>query len=85
MISWLRRKKMSMALNTREAEYIAASVASHEAVWLQKLLAGLFYLELEPTLIYCDNQICVKLLENPVFHDNSKHIGIKYHYIQDMV
>jgi ATP sulfurylase len=49
------------------------------------LLAGLFDLELEPTLIYCDNQSCVKLSENLVFHDKSKHIEIKYHYIRDMV
>jgi hypothetical protein len=35
-------------------------------------------------VIYCDNQSCVKLSENPVFHDKSKHIEIKYH-IRDMV
>ena len=35
--------------------------------------------------IHCDNQSCVKLLENPVFHDKSKHIKIKYHCIRDMV
>jgi hypothetical protein len=52
-----------------------------KAVWLRKLLAGLFDLELEPTLIYCDNQSCVKLSENPDFHDKSKHIEIKYHFI----
>jgi len=54
-------------------------------VWLQKLLAEIFDLELEPTLIHCDNQSCVKITENHVFHDKSKHIEIKYHYIQDMV
>jgi hypothetical protein len=74
-----------MALITIDEEYIAASVASCEAVWLRKLLVGLFDLELEPTLIYCDNQSCVKLAENPFFHDKSKHIEIKYHYIRDMV
>jgi hypothetical protein len=42
MISWLRRKHASMALNTIEVEYIASSVASFEAVWIRKLLAGLF-------------------------------------------
>jgi len=36
-------------------------------------------------LIYCDNQSCVKLSENPVFHNKSKHIEIKHHFIQDMV
>ena len=35
--------------------------------------------------IYCDNQNCTKLTENPLFHDKSNHIEIKYHYIQDMV
>jgi hypothetical protein len=85
VISWLIRKQTSVALSTAEAEYIAASVANREAVWLWKLLAGLFDLELEPTLIHCDNQSCVKLSENPMFHDKSKHIEIKYHYIRDMV
>jgi hypothetical protein len=33
----------------------------------------------------CDNQSCIKLSENPVFHDRSKHIEIRYHYIRDMV
>jgi hypothetical protein len=74
-----------MALSTAEAEYITTTVASCEAVWLWKLLAGIFDLELEPTLIHCYNQSCVRLSENPVFHDNSKHIEIKYHYIRDMV
>ena len=40
---------------------------------------------MDDTCIYCDNQSYVKLLENPVFHDNSKHIELKYHYIRDMV
>jgi hypothetical protein len=30
-------------------------------------------------------QSCVKLSDNPVFHDRSKHIEIKYHFIRDMV
>jgi hypothetical protein len=68
-----------------EAEYIVACSASSEAVWLQKLLARLFDLELEATCIWCNNQSCVKLSENPVFHDKSKHIKIRYHYIRDMV
>ena len=40
---------------------------------------------MDATCIHCDNQSCVKLSENPVFHDKSKHIEIKYHYIRDMV
>jgi hypothetical protein len=36
-------------------------------------------------VIYCDNQSCIKLSENPVFHDRSKHIEIIFHFIRDMV
>ena len=37
------------------------------------------------TCIFYDNQSCMKLTKNPVFHDKSKHIEIKFHYIRDMV
>ena len=45
----------------------------------------IFDLHLDATCIYRDNQSCVKLSENPIFHDKSKHIKIKYHYIKDML
>ena len=64
---------------------MVASQASCEAIWLRKLLVGLFGRELRPTVIYCDNQSCIKLSENPVFHDQSKHIEIRYHFIRDWV
>jgi hypothetical protein len=64
---------------------VEAYASCREAVWLQKLLSGLFGLKLEVTCIWCDNQSCMKLLENTVFHDRLKHIKIKYHYIRDMV
>jgi hypothetical protein len=83
MISWQSRKQSSIALNTVEAEYIAACSASCEAIWLRKLLTDLF--DLEATTILCDNQSCIKMMENPIFHDRSKHIEIRYHYIRDMV
>jgi hypothetical protein len=72
-------------LSTTEAEYIALSVAVCKAVWLRKLLTDLFDHEMDPTTTHCDNQSCVKLFENPVFHDRSKDIEIKYHYIRHIV
>jgi hypothetical protein len=76
MISWQSRKQSSIALSTAEAEYIVACSASCESIWLQKLLAGLFNLEMEATMILCDNQRCINITENLVFHDKSKHIEI---------
>ena len=52
---------------------------------MRKILVGLFGSHLEPTVIYCDNQSCIKLSVNPVFHDRSKHIDIWYHHIIDCV
>eukprot|EP00253_Pinus_taeda_P024614 PITA_24614 len=85
VVSWFSRKQQSVALSSAEAEYMAASLASCEAIWLRKMLFGLFGQPLRPSVIYYDNQSCIKLTENPVFHDRSKHIGIKYHFIRDYV
>ena len=64
---------------------MVASSAAREAVWLRKLLAGLFGQIPEPTMFHCDNQSCVQMSVNPVFHDKSKHIEIRYHFIRNMV
>ena len=85
VVSWFSRKQKSVALSSTEAEYMAASQASCEAIWLRKLLFGLFGQKLQPTIIHCDNQSCIKLSENPVFHDRSKHIEIRYHFIRDYI
>jgi hypothetical protein len=74
MISWQSRKQSSIDLSTTEAEYITACSASCEAIWLRKLLIGLFDMEMEATMILCYNQSCIKMTENLVFHDKSKHI-----------
>jgi hypothetical protein len=64
---------------------MAASQAACEAIWMRKILVGLFGSHLDPTVIYCDNQSCIKLSINPVFHDRSKHIDIWYHHLRDCV
>ena len=74
-----------MELSTTEVEYVVGCLASCEVVWLRKLVSDLFDLELDSTCIYCNNQNYLKLLEKSVFHDKSKHIEIKYHYIRNML
>jgi hypothetical protein len=84
-VSWFSWKLRSVALSWTEVEYMETSQASCEAIWLRNFLVGLFGRELSSTIIHCDNQICIKLSENPVFHDRSKHIEIIYHFIRDWV
>eukprot|EP00253_Pinus_taeda_P020217 PITA_20217 len=88
---WIRndfrcsRKQKFVALSSSEAEYMAASTSSCEAIWLRKLLVNLFRRNMEVTRIICDNQSCIKLSENPMFHDRSKHIDIRCHFVRDCV
>jgi hypothetical protein len=81
IVSWYSRKQRSMALNSVEAEYMAVSQDSCEAIWMRNILVSLFGSYLDPIVIHCDNQSCIKLSINHVFHDRSKHIDIWYHHI----
>ena len=47
------------------------------------MLVGLFDEEIDVIDIRCDNQSCIKITENPVFHDKSKHIEVRYHFVRD--
>ena len=64
---------------------MVANTTSCEAIWLRKLLVNLLKEKMEATSILCDNQSYIKLSENPVFHDRSKHIDIRCHFIIDCV
>ena len=48
-------------------------------------MSELFDMELDTTMILCDNQSCINMKNNLMFHDKSKHIEIQYFYIRDMV
>ena len=85
MISWFNKKQSCVALSMAEAEYVVNCSTSCEAVWLPNLLSNLFNLHSYVTFIFHENQICMKLTKNPVFHEKSNHIEIKFHYIRDMV
>ena len=65
-----------MALSSAEADYMAAILVACEAIWMRKILVGSFGSHLDPMVIHCDNQSCIKISVNPVFHDRSKHIDI---------
>jgi hypothetical protein len=72
MMTWASRKQKSVALNTTKAKYIVACDACTEAVWLCKLLSGLFDQVLDLTVIYCNDQSYVKVSEKLMFHDMPK-------------
>ena len=81
-ISWLSKKQAVVALSTSEAEYIALSLATQEAVWLKRLLTEL-RVPNQPVVLMEDNQGAIAIAKNPIAHSRTKHIDIRYHYIRE--
>ncbi|XP_036347934.1 secreted RxLR effector protein 161-like [Rhagoletis pomonella] len=84
-ISWESRKQTTIALSSTEAEYIAASNAAKEAVYLQRLLNEIGFSKDQPIILHIDNQGAQKLATNPVYHNRTKHIDVRYHHIRELV
>ncbi|KAL2242583.1 UNVERIFIED_CONTAM: Retrovirus-related Pol polyprotein from transposon TNT 1-94 [Sesamum indicum] len=83
-ISWKSQLQHIVALSTTEAEYIATTEAFKEALWLSGLLSEIGFLKEKP-VIFSDSQSAIQLCKNPVFHDRTKHIDVRYHFIRDIV
>jgi hypothetical protein len=84
-ISWSSKIQSTPALSSTEAEYIAVSRATQEAIWLRQLLEELGHKQTVPTELQCDNQGALALIRNPGNHPRTKHIAIRYHYIREAV
>jgi hypothetical protein len=81
--TWSSKKQPIVMLSTCEAEYVAATSSVCHAIWLRKLLKEHNKPKDDATEIYLDNKSALALAKNPVFHDRSKHIDTKYHFIRE--
>ena len=59
--------------------------ATQEAIWLRCLLRDLQYCAEVATTIFQDNQECIALAKNPVYHSRTKHIDIKFHFLREKI
>ena len=84
-VSWTSKTQPTVALSTTEAEYMAAAAAAQEAIWIRTILNELGFKQHRPTIIFEDNQGCIKLTENGVSHGRTKHIDIRHHYVREQV
>ena len=83
-VSWLSRRQDIVAQSTGESEYIAASAAGKQALWLRILESDLTG-RVAPVLIFTDNTAALSLLSNPIASKRSKHIDVQYHFARDRV
>jgi hypothetical protein len=84
-ISWQSLKQKIVALSTCEAEYVAAATGACQGVWLRGLLEITGGEEAAPPALKVDNQPAIALAKNPVLHDRSKHIDVKFHFLRSCV
>lgn len=82
-IAWSSKKQQTVALSSTEAEYMALTRASQHAIWLRKFFDFIGFPQPDPSLIFLDNRSALDLAYNPEFHDRSKHIDTRHHWIRD--
>nr|GEX21437.1 ribonuclease H-like domain, reverse transcriptase, RNA-dependent DNA polymerase [Tanacetum cinerariifolium] len=84
-ISWSTQKQATVALSLCESEFIVATAATTQALWLKRLLSKLTNTEEDKVTIKVDNKSAIALMKNLVFHERRKHIDTKYHFIRECV
>lgn len=85
VVSWCSKKQSTVALSSTEAEYMAATMAAQECIWLKCLMEDIFSKVDYAVQIYCDNESAIRLALNPVFHGRTKHIEVHHHFVREKV
>ena len=88
-IIWSTKKQKTVSLSSAEAEYMALAATTQEVKWVNQFLHELLdvsrmslYVNMS---VYVDNQAAMLISKNDVYHDRTKHIDIRYHYIRDAI
>jgi hypothetical protein len=79
-ITWSSKKQRTVALSSAEAEYMAIASGAQECKWMKQLLSELGYDTV--VHIYTDNQAAQSIGKNDIYHDRTKHIDIRYHFVR---
>ncbi|XP_042467433.1 secreted RxLR effector protein 161-like [Zingiber officinale] len=85
LVSWNSQKQKTVALSSCEAEFMAATTAACQALWLRSLVSELTSEEPKPVTLFVDNRSAIALMKNPVFHGRSKHIDTRFHFIRECI
>jgi len=83
-IAWASKRQSTVAISTAEAEYVAAALATKEALWLRKLLSALG-VDGGAVPMGEDNQAFLALVNNPEATGRTKHVDVAYHMVRDYV
>jgi hypothetical protein len=76
------KKQNLVALSTAKAEYIAAGHCCAQLLWMRQTLRDYDY-KLSKVPLLCDNESAIRMADNPIEHDRTKHIDIRYQFLRD--
>ncbi|GJW15343.1 retrovirus-related pol polyprotein from transposon TNT 1-94 [Tanacetum coccineum] len=80
-ICWKATLQPSVALSTTKVEYMALREAAKEEIWLKGLIEDLGFSQDQVT-VFCDSMSAIFLATDQVYHDRTKHIDVRYHFIR---
>ena len=83
-ISWKATLQSTVALSTIEAEYMALTEAANEAIWLRGLVQDLG-LKQNCLVIHYDSQSALHLARDQMYHERTKYVDVRYHFIRDLL
>jgi len=63
---------------------MAATQACKEIMWIKRIMEELGHKQ-QQIVVYCDSQSALHILKNLAFHSRTKHIGIRYHFVREVV
>jgi len=84
VFSWCTKKQEIVAQSTTEAEFIAATAAVNQVLWLKKILYDLHFQQKNKIEVFVDNQAAIAIANNPVCHGKTKHFNIKLYFFREM-
>ncbi|GJT95008.1 putative RNA-directed DNA polymerase, partial [Tanacetum coccineum] len=85
LVTWGSKKQQCVVLSSCEAEFMAATTATCQGIWVSRLVQEITGKKTGPFVLYLDNNSAIELIKNPVFHERSKHIDWRYHFIRECV
>jgi DNA-binding transcriptional regulator/RsmH inhibitor MraZ len=83
-VGWKSQRQQTVALSTAEAEYMALTAATQEAMLLKKMHE--FHQDSGSAIsIHEDNHSCIALSKNNMSTGRSKHMDVRYHFCWETV
>lgn len=84
-VSWKSKKQSVVSRSSAEAEYRAMATTVSEILWFRWLLTELDATQEGPTMLFCDNDVARHIANNPIFHEQTKHVEMDCYFIRERV